>query len=235
MRPVAIFRHAAGDDPGYFSTHLTLRGVPCELIRVDQGDEIPADPRAFSGIGLMGGPMSVNDSLPWITPLTALLRHAVAADVPVIGHCLGGQLLSRALGGAVTLNAVKEIGWGEVTIDDTPQGRQWFGEIRTFQSFHWHGETFSIPQGAVRLASSRWCTNQAFAIGRHLGLQCHVEMTAELISAWCRSGAEELQRAQVPSVQSAAEIQQNLAPRVDALRAVAARLYDRWLEGTSGR
>ena len=231
MKPVAIFRHAAGDGPGYFSTHLTRRNVPYELICLDRGREVPADARAFSGIGLMGGPMSVNDPLPWIAPLGDLVRGAVAADVPVIGHCLGGQLLSKSLGGTVTLNPVKEIGWAEVRIADTPPAPDWFGDTRAFLSFHWHGETFSIPDGARRIAWSEHCANQAFAIGPHIGLQCHVEMTPAMIRAWCRSGARELRDARSPAVQSAAAMSEDLAARVAALNAVAGRLYDRWLEG----
>ena len=195
MRPVAIFRYAASEGPGYFSTHLTRRNLAYRVIRIDRGDEVPADPTAFSGIGLMGGGMSVNDPLPWIPPLIDLLREAVAADVPVIGHCLGGQLLSRALGGEVTLNPVKEICWGEIGIVDTPTARDWFGATRKFVSFQWHGERFTIPAGAERVAFSRFCENQAFVAGKHLGLQCHVEMTPAMIKAWCRSGVLELREA----------------------------------------
>jgi GMP synthase-like glutamine amidotransferase len=231
MKPVAIFRHAAGDGPGYFSTHLTRRNVPYELIRIDRGDPVPADVRGFAGIGLMGGPMSANDPLPWIPPLSALLENAVAAGVPVIGHCLGGQLLSRSLGGRVTFNPVKEIGWGEVRIADTAAARNWFGDTRAFLSFHWHGETFSIPGGAERIAWSEHCDNQAFAYGPHVGLQCHVEMTPAMIRAWCRSGARELRESASPAVQSPAAMSEDLEARVAGLNAVAGRLYDRWLEG----
>jgi len=231
MRPVAIFRHAAGDGPGYFSTYLAQHNLPSTLIRIDRGEKVPTQARHFSGIGLMGGPMSVNDPLPWIPPLIALLQDAVADGVPVIGHCLGGQLLSKALGGEVGLNPVKEIGWREVAIADTPPAREWFGETRDFLSFHWHGDTFSIPPGAERIAWSEFCANQAFVYRVHLGLQCHVEMTPEMVADWCRSGTEELRTARSPAVQSAQLMQQDLQSRVAALNAVAARLYDRWVHG----
>jgi len=175
--------------------------------------------------------MSVNDPLPWIPRLTRVVRDAVAAGVPVIGHCLGGQLLSKALEGEVSLNAVKEIGWGEVTVAQTAVAREWFGETRGFMSFHWHGETFSIPRGAELIASSRYCLNQAFAFGKHLGLQCHIEMTPQMVKAWCRSGADEIRSATSSAVQTPAVIQENLGTRIEALNAVAGRLYDRWLEG----
>ena len=117
----------------------------------------------------------------------------VAADVPVLGHCLGGQLLSKALGGTVGRNPVKEIGWGEVSVADNAVARDWFGGVASFDVFHWHGETFSIPPGGTRVLSSEHCANQAFASGRHLGLQCHVEMTEDLIRSWCKGGAKEIE------------------------------------------
>src|SRR3954465_7761143 len=99
MRPVAIFRFSMSEGPAYFAEWLDASGIPHELITIDQGARVPADPRAYSGIGMMGGPMSANDALPWVEPLSQLLRDAVEARVPIVGHCLGGQLLSRALGG----------------------------------------------------------------------------------------------------------------------------------------
>ncbi len=101
--------------------------------------------------------------------------------------------MSKALGGTVGRNPVKEIGWGEVLIADNPVARQWFGPgIERFESFHWHGETFTIPQGAVRIMGNHYCENQGFVIGNSLGMQCHVEMTEELVKSWCETGAEEI-------------------------------------------
>ena len=148
---------------------------------LDQGETVPRDARRFSGLVFMGGPMSVNDDLPWIIPALELVRDAVRKDVPVLGHCLGGQLMSKAFGGNVTANKVKEIGWGEVRVADNGVARAWLGDLPAFESFHWHGETFSIPPGATRILEGEHCANQAFAIGKHLGMQCHVEMTPELV------------------------------------------------------
>ena len=113
----------------------------------------------------MGGPMSVNDDLPWLLPVFDLIRAAVAASVPVIGHCLGGQLISKSLGGVITKNPVKELGWGEVETTDAA-ARVWVGDLERFEAFHWHRETFSIPSGATRILKSAFCENQAFEIGR---------------------------------------------------------------------
>ena len=116
MLPVAIFRHAPTEGPGYFAIFLEQHGIPWRLIAIDEGEPVPATANGFSGLCFMGGPMSVNDPLPWIGEELALIRRAHEARVPVLGHCLGGQLMARALGGAVVLNRYKEIRWGRVTL-----------------------------------------------------------------------------------------------------------------------
>ncbi|HEX2270690.1 MAG TPA: type 1 glutamine amidotransferase [Pyrinomonadaceae bacterium] len=234
MKPVVICRFAPHEGPGYFGTYLSKRGIPWRMIRIDEGEPLPPH-EAISGVAMMGGPMSVNDDLPWISPMLDLVRAAVAADVPVIGHCLGGQLLSRALGGTVTRNHVKEIGWGEVEVLDDPAAAHW-GATGSFLSYHWHGETFSIPHGATRIWSSTHCANQAFVLGRHLGMQCHIEITAELIDDWCETGAQEIESnlACSAAVQTAEAMHKDLDSKLEALRAVADRVYDRWTAGLKG-
>src|SRR3989339_645590 len=226
MKPIAIFRHAAAEGPGYLAEFLDMQQIPWRLIAIDAGDTVPHSVEAYSGLVFMGGPMSVNDALPWIAPALALIRDAVAGDIPVLGHCLGGQLISRALGGTVSRNPVKEIGWGEVTVVDNDSARSWFGEVRYFNAFHWHGETFTLPQGATHLLSSAYCANQAWAIGKHLALQCHVEMTDAMIVSWCEIGADEILAGRdSPAVQSAGEMQRRMAEELPRLRDVAGQLY----------
>jgi GMP synthase-like glutamine amidotransferase len=232
MNPIAIFRHSPTEGPGYFATYLESRDLPWQLVALDQGVSVPSRVEDFSGLVFMGGPMSVNDALPWIAPVLELIRKAVAAGVPVLGHCLGGQLMAKALGGSVGRNAVKEIGWGEIQVADNKQARAWFGQDLTrFESFHWHGETFTIPPGAVRIMGNRHCENQGFVLGKNLAMQCHVEMTQDLIESWCASGAVEIATAASPAVQTPEEIRNGMQSKLNALRAVATRLYDRWAEG----
>lgn len=232
MNPVAIFRHFPIEGSGYFATFLERHGIPWQLIRIDAGDAVPSDISAFSGLAFMGGPMSVNDELPWIAPVLALIRAAQMIDMPVLGHCLGGQLMAKALGGMVSRNAIKEIGWGDVTVADDADAVRWFGHAApAFRSFHWHGETFTIPPGARRLLSSTHCVHQAFSLGNSLGMQCHIEMTAEMIDSWCESGAREIARSSdSPGVQQAAEIKVDLDERLRGLHAVADGVYARWIE-----
>ncbi len=232
MKPIAIFRHASTEGPGHFAAFLNEHAIPWQLMRIDEGEPVPGNARDYSGLAFMGGPMSVNDDLPWIPLVLALIRDAVAQDVPLLGHCLGGQLISKALGGVVGKNPVQEIGWGKVAVSDNDTARLWFGDITSFDSFHWHGETFSLPQGAVHLLSSAHCTNQAYAIGKHLALQCHVEMTEQMIRDWCEVGKHELNAsARSPAVQSAAVILAQMQEKLPQLHHVAAQLYRHWLHG----
>ena len=232
MKPIAIFRHARSEGPGYLGEFLDARKLPWQLIRIDAGDPLPATPKDFSGLVFMGGPMSVNDDLPWIPPALDLIRGAVAADIPVLGHCLGGQLMSKALGGTVGANPVKEIGWGEVTVADHAEARRWFGDTRGFLGFHWHGETFTLPAGASRVLSSAHCENQAFSLGKHLGFQCHIEMTEAMIRDWCAIGSEEIETSSAsPGVQQPEKILDGLAGKVATLNAIADVVYAGWLKG----
>jgi GMP synthase-like glutamine amidotransferase len=238
MKPVAIFRHAATEGPGYFATYLDRHDVPWRVIRIDEGEAVPGQPGEYSGLAFMGGPMSVNDDLPWIAPVLELIRAASDAGIPTLGHCLGGQLIAKALGGAITRNPVKEIGWGRVNVVQNAAAARWFGDgVNSFESFHWHGETFSIPAGATRVLASPHCENQAFVLGPHLAMQCHVEMTPELIRAWCRDWEKEVESLarRMPSVQTPAQMTDTLDAKLRALNLVAARIYDRWIEGLKGR
>jgi GMP synthase-like glutamine amidotransferase len=231
MKPVAIFRHSPSEGPGYFATYLQAHARDWKLLKIDAGETVPASAGEFAGLAFMGGPMSANDDLPWIAEALRLIRAAVDDGVPVLGHCLGAQLMAKALGGTVGPNPAKEIGWGRVDVAGSEEAHAWFGETRSFLAFHWHGETYTLPPRAACIASSPYCGNQAFVLERHLGMQCHVEMTPQMVSAWCESGKDELARCAGPTVQDAQEIQAQLQPRVAALNAVAARLYDRWIAG----
>ena len=235
MKPVAIFRHVAHEGPGRLGEFLAARQIPWQLIAIDRGEVAPGSPTGFSGLVFMGGPMSVNDDLPWIAPSLELIRKAVAAGIPVLGHCLGGQLMAMALGGAITRNPVKEIGWGKARTTPAPEAAGWFGATTEFPAFHWHGETFSIPDGAVRILETAHCANQAFTLdGRHLALQCHVEMTEAMIAEWCAAGAAEIAASDSPAVQTAEEMLRRTPDNLPAMSAVAEKLYSRWVSALSG-
>lgn len=232
MKPIIIFRYAATEGPGYFATFLDEQKIPWQLVKIDEGESLPTSIASFSGVALMGGPMSVNDELPWIEPLLNLIREAYRLDIPLLGHCLGGQLISKALGAVVTKNPIKEIGWGDVTVSDNAVAKEWFGELEGFNSFHWHGETFSLPMNAVHLLSSPYCQNQAYAIGKHLAFQCHIEMTPEMVESWCAVGTEELaESAASVAVQQAEKMRDTLPLHCFFLNKVARQVYSQWMKG----
>ena len=229
MKPVAVFRFSPTENPGGFGALLTAQDIPWQLVAIDQGAPVPSSPADYSGIGLMGGPMSVNDDLPWIAPICSLLRDAISDGTPVIGHCLGGQLMSKALGARVARMREPEIGWLHVDVCDRGARGDWFGGLPRFPAFQWHYDAFDLPPMATRILTNDVAVNQGFVIDdRHVGFQCHIEMTRELVETWCRSGADELPARSRAHQQSAADIQSDLAGRLDALGSVADGVYERW-------
>lgn len=229
MQPIWIFRHVCHEGPGYFAHVLEQRQIPYRLIAIDQGEAVPGDVRGAGGLVFMGGSMSVNDPLPWIDDSLRLIRQAADVALPVLGHCLGGQLIARALGATIHPNPVKEIGWLPTQVLDNPVAQQWFGEeITSPLLYHWHGETFTLPTDATLILSSTHCRHQGFVAGRMLALQCHVEMTTAMVRDWAQQGAAELYPTSA-TVQSAQDMLHDLNARVAALHEVADRLYGRWL------
>ena len=234
-RPVAILQHHGDVGPGYFEDWLREHRIDYRLVRIDQGEPVPGCADDYAGICSLGGPMSVNDAPPWIGPELLLLRSAVGAGVPVIGHCLGGQLLAKALGARVARAPVAEIGWGDVEVADAAAARDWFGGRTRFALFQWHYETFELPRGALRVLRNPWTANQAFvADGRHIGFQGHVEITAAIARAWVAQSGGELPARSTPSTQCAEDLLRDLDARVAASNAVADDVYARWARHLAG-
>ena len=140
-------------------------------------------------------------------------------------------MMAKAFGAPVVKNPVKEIGWGAVRVVESAVTDAWFGEFREFLAFHWHGETFGLPAGAAHILSSTHCAHQAFALGPHLGMQCHVEMTKSMIIGWCKSGAAEIATCASSSVQPVAQMQADMDKHLSVLRTVADRVYTHWIDG----
>ena len=228
MRPVAIFRFSPTEGPGRLADWLDDHGIARRLIAIDEGETVPTDARNFAGLALMGGPMSANDDLPWNAPLLELLRNAVAADVAVLGHCLGGQLFAKALGAEVKRTTRPEIGWGEVRATQTAEARAWFGDRESFTTFQWHYDVFGLPEGATRILTNDDNPEQAYALGKHVGFQSHIEMTRVMVDTWCRVGAAELPTRTVGATQSRSDIMADVDDRLAALGRIADDVYRRW-------
>ena len=234
MSDILVFQHHPEEGLGFLREIFLERGHRPVIHRLDLGAAVPENSNGYSGLVIMGGPMSVNDEdrHPWLVEEMRLIRAAVEAGQPTLGHCLGGQLIAKAMGGQVFANpAGPEIGWFPVEKTAAGYGSSWLqGLPESFPLFHWHGETFAPPEGSTPLLSSALCAHQAFAIGQHcLALQGHPEVTAAVVRAWTEAMAGDLQRPG-PGVQSAAEITRDLAQRCADLAAISRVLYAPWLE-----
>lgn len=241
VKPILVVQHEEDAGPGSFEHYLTANGLAFEIVRVFARDSMPGSVERYAGICSLGGSMSVNDDLPWIAAELALMRTADQHDVPIIGHCLGGQLLAKAFGAPVTRSAMKEIGWGEVEVEDIELSADWAGSQPTFELFQWHGDTFSVPAVGRRFLTSRLCADQAFVIERkkftHLGMQFHVEMTPQLVHAWAtdpngvREIAAAIQSQDGDGVQGPEEMLLDVGERTQRMSVIANRIYSRWARG----
>jgi GMP synthase (glutamine-hydrolysing) len=157
-------------------------------------DPIPQSAIEFSAIILLGGPMSVYEGIPYLTKEQFLIRDAFRRNIPILGICLGSQLIAGALGGTVYRGAKKEIGWYDVKITDKGLDNLFKGfEQKELGVFQWHGDTYTLPRNAVVLAYSDLYP-QAFNIGSAYGLQFHLEVTADMIKVWTEEYRDEIRR-----------------------------------------
>jgi GMP synthase-like glutamine amidotransferase len=189
-----VLQHLPFEGIGSMASWLSDKEADVGFTRFYESTFLPA----VKGLDLviaMGGPMSVNDeaAFPWLGKEMSFIHDAVRYGVPVVGVCLGAQLIASSLGARVYANREKEIGWFE--IEATQGGEADFRFPKKATVFHWHGETFDLPDGATLLASSAACANQAFQVGeRVIGLQFHLETTAESLDCIinnCRSELRE--------------------------------------------
>jgi len=228
-KAVLILQFMDNDGPAYLGTWLATRRIASD-VRLATAGAFPDRIDGYAGLALLGGAMSANDDLPFLRAACELIEQAMKHDVPVIGHCLGGQLMARTLGARVAASPKPEVGWHRMDSIDTPSARDWFGPSTLPHVFHWHYEAFDIPTGAVRLASSPHCPNQAFAIGKHLGLQFHVEVDAAKVELWlsCPDPEYELAQRDQQTVHRPERIRQETQVHLGAQQRLADRIYRRW-------
>jgi GMP synthase-like glutamine amidotransferase len=195
-----VLQHVAVEGPGTLASYLEARGWTLETVALYEGARLPEDAQEYQAIIVMGGPMGVYDEAeyPFLRDEHRFLTRVLAQGVPLLGICLGSQLLAKALGARVYRNPQKEIGW--YTVDLTPAGAVdplFAGLTSPVPVFQWHGDAFDLPAGATPLASSPLCTNQAFRYGdRVYGLLFHLELTPDVIHSWLAAFHDELMRVQ---------------------------------------
>lgn len=204
MNRATILQHLEREGPGYIAEVLARRGLALETRHLDQGDEVPTALGPSDLLVVMGGSMGAGDvgdpRFPFLAKEIELLRTALAAGQPVLGICLGSQLLAAAAGSRVypnqrpnsngILHPAREVGFGEVRLLGRDREPALAGLAERLLVLHWHGDTFDLPAGAVRLAESDVCANQAFRLGRRAyGLQFHIETDAELVRWWAEEDA----------------------------------------------
>ena len=237
MEPILILQHMRSDGPGYFGTFLTQRGVPHEVRDAASGQTFPDSMAGYSALAVLGGAMSANDPLPFLAQGQALIRECVVKNLPVIGHCLGGQLLAKTLGARVASSRAPEIGWQPMRIERHPLAQSWLGPASQVTVMHWHYEAFELPAQAQRLATSAACANQAFVLGPHLGMQFHIEIDAPKLDRWLMEEDPQWAEARAShpaSVQDEAGIRDGVSSHMGAHQALAEHVYGRWLGGVQG-
>ena len=182
---VVVLKHVSFEGPGLIADMMDGRGMPYKTVEVME-EGIPLSAAGFSGLVSMGGPMSVLDGLEEIEREKLLLSEALQRKIPVLGICLGAQILASALGAEVRSGSRPEIGWGEVDLTKSGLTDVLFAGVETpVPVLHWHGDTFDLPERAAHLASSDQCEQQAFRMGANAyGFQFHLEVDEEMIHEW---------------------------------------------------
>jgi GMP synthase (glutamine-hydrolysing) len=228
MTKVYALQHVATEPLGTIAEALHARGIDVEYVRVYAGEAVPASLADAAGLVVMGGPMGVYEQkkLPFLRDEIRLIERALGAEKPVLGVCLGSQLLATALGATVRQGERKEIGWLAVSLTEDGRRDRLFETVApSFTAYHWHGDVFDLPRGAVRLASSEQTAHQAFRFGAQAyGLLFHLEATPQIVTDMVKAFAGELAEEQV----NGDEIISRMSDHLPVLKEAGATVFDGW-------
>jgi GMP synthase (glutamine-hydrolysing) len=234
MSRVLVCQHVAFEILG--TLHPLLKTAGVRIKHVNFGRHPDAEPSldGYRGLIVLGGPMNVDevDCHPHLATEVQLIRSAIEREVPVLGVCLGAQLIARALGAEVVRNPTKEIGWYDVSLTETGRRDPLLAHFRDTESiFHWHGDTFAIPEGAVHLASSAACPNQAFRYGDDVyALQFHLEVDERLVKRWLAVPVHLAELAELDGQVDAETIWRETRARIGRLKELSDRTFREFIK-----
>ncbi len=228
MVKIAVLQHAAPEGLGTIADSLKMAGIDYDCIRTFEGEPVPKNMDRLDALIVMGGPQSVYEhpQFPYLKEEMRLIEQAVKAEKPLLGICFGSQLLAAALGAPVTKGKKKEIGWLPIRLKEPTLSDPLWKEVHpVFTGFHWHGDIFGLPKGAISLASSDLTEHQAFRWGKNAyDLLFHMEITRPMIQEWTKVFAGELKKEglQGDDIERQAEINQ------PTLQKIGASVYSNW-------
>lgn len=225
---IRVFQHDGCGGMGYLATFLDARRAPYEMIRIDQQQALPQDILDSAGLIFLGSNLSVNSGHPWIAAEIELIRQAAAIDLPVLGICFGGQLISKALGGQISKAPNLQIGWFRV--ESTAEALTLIDAQlpSCFEVFEWHEDTFSVPAGGIPLFYGECVKQQGFLHGRCLALQFHLEITRHKIQD-CLIHARDRVADSSACVHPSEQMLHDLDDRITHLHAISDSLFQWWL------
>lgn len=230
MKSVVVLQHAGSENLGTIEDALSAAGVRCRYVRSFEGQPVPREVDDASGLIVMGGPMGVYETarFPFLLQELDLIRGFLKAERPILGVCLGSQLLAAALGATVRQGRQKEIGWYPVTASlESRRDTLWSDQPSRFVAYHWHGDVFDLPEGAVLLASSEISPVQSFRFGdRAYGLLFHLEVTKRHIQGMLDEFAAEVQEEGLSAAGILREGESFLGP----LQQIGVAVFRRWID-----
>jgi GMP synthase (glutamine-hydrolysing) len=226
-RKLLVCQHVAHEILGTLNPLFKRAGFRIRYVNFGRHPHAEPGLEGYGGLVLLGGPMSVNDVQrhPHLATEMRLVERALEREIPVLGICLGAQLIARALGANVRANGAREIGWHDVHLTEAGQHDPMLSHFAaTERVFHWHGDTFDMPHGAVHLARSALCAHQGFRYGRKVyGLQFHLEVDERLIERWLAVPAHRQEMHDLPGV--ADTIRRDTPRHIDRLKQLSAAVF----------
>lgn len=229
MQPIYIFQHENWIQAGRFIATLKQQNINYKIVAIDHGEPIPEKTEDMAGLVFLGGTMSVNDGHSWVADELKLIRKAIDKNLPIMGHCLGAQLISKALGGHIQTMAENEIGWHSIKAIDNTVSKEWLAGIPDpLELLIWHHDEFSMPVGASHIFESAYCKNQAFVQGNILATIAHIEVTVSMLQHWLTRYGHDI-KPNGSSVQTIEAIKNNISTKVAKMHQLTDRFYNKWL------